>query len=301
MVSYKSINHLGNNIHDREQMFAGFEIDSRIPHVKIQTCNRMEIYQGEGVIPEEVARHLYRVVAGLESGLIGESAIQGQVKTAYEDARSKYKLSPALHKLFQEALRVGKKVRSESGIGRGAVSHGQVTVELIAQSGINLKDAIITLIGVNKLTEDTIRFLQNKGASTIFVANRSYHKALPYAEKFGCQIHGFEHIREILSLTDVLISATSASHLIIKEGQVEEDKKMMIFDLAFPRDVDEKIGLLPGVKLYNLEDVERSIQNNMGKRQNLVLKAEEIIESELIKKIENESERYKYKSSLQEK
>ena len=251
------------------------------PHVLLQTCNRIEIYAGEGEIPESTVRHLFRVVSGLESGLPGESAIQGQVKTAYEAAREQYFLSPALHRLFQQALRVGKLVRNRSGISRGAVSHGQATVEMIVASGIALTDARITLIGVNKLTEDTIRFLQQKGAEALFVANRSYNKALPYAEKYRCRIVGFDQLHEVLLHTDVLISATSAPYTVVRPGKFPANKPMQIFDLAFPRDVDTRIGEYQHVQLYNLDDIEARIQQNLHQRGDALQKAEKIIEEEV--------------------
>jgi glutamyl-tRNA reductase len=283
MVHFKSINHLTCSLGEREAYFKSLEIPLDTPHVLLQTCNRIELYWGEGELSKEIARHLFRVVSGLESGLLGESAIQGQVKTAYELAKSEQKLSPALHRLFQMALRVGKLVRTQSGIGRGAVSHGQATVELIQQSNINMKQALITLIGVNKLTEDTIRFLQNKGAETLFVANRSFEKAKPYADKYNCQIFDFTNLKEILSNTDILISATSAPHTVIKKEQFPANKEMLIFDLAFPRDVDAEIAHFPDVQLFNLDSLEQIIGQSLNNRVKEMAIAESIIEEETIK------------------
>ena len=287
MVSLKSINQQNSNLSEREAYFKSLNIPVDAPHVLLQTCNRVELYWGEGSVPVETARHLFRVVSGLESGLLGESAIQGQVKKAYELAKQEQDLSSTLHKLFQTALRVGKLVRSQSGIGHGAVSHGQATVELIEKSCINLNKSLITLIGVNKLTEDTIRFLQDKGAETIFVANRSIEKALPYAEKYNCKIFDFTNLKEILLLTDILISATSASHTIVHKEHFPRDKEMLVFDLAFPRDVDVEISRFPGVKLFNLENIELIINQNLNNRKNEVKVAELIIERELAKMFTN--------------
>jgi glutamyl-tRNA reductase len=242
----------------------------------------LEVYSGEGDIPVEVTRHLFRVVSGLESSLPGESAIQGQVKLAYETARKQFELSPQLHRLFQQALRVGKRVRTESGIGLGAVSHGQATVEIILQSGIELKEAQITLIGVNKLTGDIIRFLKSRGAKAIFLANRSYHKALPLAKQYGCDITGFDKLTEVLGKTDVLISATSAPHLILRKEQFPVDHNMLVFDLAFPRDIDPAVAELSKVNLYNLEDVEAFVRKNITQREKEVTHANRIIEEQIV-------------------
>lgn len=283
MVYYSSINKSDLGLDVREEHYRLFQFPVNTPHVLLKTCNRVEIYTGSGEISRETVRHLFRVVSGLESGITGESAIQGQVKLAYEEAKSTHDLSASLHRLFQQALRVGKRVRSSSGIGKGAVSHGQATVEMIASSGIELNNARIALIGVNKLTEDTIRFLQQKGAETIFVANRSYHKALPYAEKYQCKIFHFDNLLDVLSKTDVLISATSAPYTVVRKDKFPKNKSMKIFDLAFPRDVDYDIAGYPGVSLYNLDDIEDCIRKNIRKRSGEVLVAESIIEQEVDK------------------
>lgn len=281
MVYYSSISQFNTGITAREDYLKILRIPEEEPHVLLKTCNRIELYRGAGDIPVEIVRHLFRVVAGLESGLTGESAIQGQVKLAYETAKTNYKLSPALHRLFQQALRVGKLVRTQSGIGKGAVSHGQATVEMIASSGIELDTARITLIGVNKLTEDTIRFLQQRGAETLFVANRSYHKALPYAEKYNCKIFHFENLTEVLMRTDVLITATSAPYTVVRTDKFPKNKQMHIFDLAFPRDVDAAIADYAGISLYNIEDIEARIRKNLHKRTKEIAIAENIIAQEV--------------------
>lgn len=283
MVYYSSINQYNAGIEAREDYFKWLQLPVELPHVLLKTCNRVEIYRGEGDIDPETVRHLYRVVSGLESGITGETAIQGQVKAAYETAKSTYALSSSMHRLFQQALRVGKLVRNQSGISKGAISHGQATVEMISSSGIELNHARITLIGVNKLTEDTIRFLQQKGAETIFVANRSYHKALPYAEKYQCRIFHFDKLLEVLSKTDVLISATSASTTVVRAEKFPKNKPMHIFDLAFPRDVESTIADYPGISLYNLEDIEKRIRRNLQQRSQALSDAEIIIEREVEK------------------
>ena len=282
MVFFKSISCWNSSLHERELLLKQTDNQFAGPHVRLQTCNRMEIYSGEGEIPVEVTRHLFRVVSGLESSLPGESAIQGQVKLAYETVRHQFDLSPALHQLFQQSLRVGKLVRNKSGIGTGAVSHCQATVEIMLQSGIELKEANITLIGVNKLTGDIIRFLKSRGAKAIFLANRSYHKALPIAKKYGCDITGFDNLTEVLGKTDVLISATSAPHQILRMDQFHAERTMQVFDLAFPRDIDPAVAGLSGVNLYNLEDVEAFVRKNISRREKEVTHANRIIEQQIV-------------------
>jgi glutamyl-tRNA reductase len=270
---------------DRESALVLASALTNRPGVLLQTCNRIEFYEGSGFATSESVRHLFRVVSGIESNLIGEVAIQGQVKNAYMLAASKYRLSSGLHYLFQRALFVGKRVRTESFISRGAMSHSQAAVEIICKSGVNLNHALITIIGAHKLNEDIVRFLRSKGAETIFIGNKSFEKAQTIAEKYDCKTFKFDQITEFLSYTDILISATSAPHLIIEEKVFPKNKEMLVLDLAFPRDIDENIGKLNGVKLYNLESIESAVDQNIEMRKCQIIKAEQIIEEEVEKYI----------------
>lgn len=165
-------NRIPHNVHISSQP------DEEVPYIFLRTCNRSEIYYGEGEVPDEVARHLFRVVSGLESAIVGERAVQGQVKEAYYTAKAQRPLTAELHRLFQSALQVGKRVRNETEISHGAVSHSLAALEIIESLGnVNLRNARITIIGVNKLTADILKFLQNKGAKMVFLANRSQIKA----------------------------------------------------------------------------------------------------------------------------
>ncbi len=281
MIAYKSINHHNTSLKDRETYFSGIKDDSKEPSVFLQTCNRMELYYGEGDVPRDVARHLFRVVCGLESAIVGERAVQGQVKDAYINARTHKKLPAGIHKLFECALEVGKRVRNETEISHGAVSHSLAAVEIIEDAHIDLANAKITIIGVNKLTEDILKFLQNKGAKLVFLGNRSVDKAHKLADPLGIQVFGLDEKEEFLKDTDILISATSAEHLIIKKEDINPDHKLLAIDLAFPRDIDSAINDFVNVDLYNLQDVEGKVQKNISIREDEVIKAEDIIEEEI--------------------
>ncbi len=275
--------HRSTSLIDREKEFNSFVTLSSKPGVLLQTCNRLEFYEGEGEVPQDIVRHLFRVVSGLESHLVGEIAIQGQVKTAYIEASGKYRLSKSLHQLFQTALFVGKRVRTSSGISKGAVSHSHAATEIIARSGLPLKNTIISLIGAHKLNLDIIRFLTSKGAETIFLANKTFDKAKEIGDTMNCQVMRLDQLKEMLQFTDILISATAAPHLIVKYDDFPQDKQMLIIDLAFPRDIDERIGDLPGVNLFNLESVEAFVQQNIDTRHSRIEQAEQIIEEEIQK------------------
>lgn len=258
-------------------------MDESEPHVLLETCNRTELYWGEGEVDEADLRHLYRVASGLESSLIGERAIQGQLKGAYKNACEKYKLSSHLHRLFQSAMHTGKRVRTETRISEGAVSHSQVTVDILKQQKIDLNQKIVSIIGVNKLTEDILKYLAANKAVNIFLSNRNFEKAQVLAQKYNGTAIGLENKRSMLGFTDVLICATSAPHTIVKADDIAPDKEMIVFDLAFPRDVAEGVRQMSNVSLYDLEDIEQFAQNNLLLRANEVSKAEQIIEQEIAK------------------
>lgn len=277
MIAYKSINQQNTSLEQREACFHGLK-ERREPSVLIQTCNRIELYYGEGRVPDEVARHLFRVTSGLESALIGERAVQGQVKEAYQQALSHKKLPAEMHKLFEVALQTGKRVRSTTEISRGAVSHSLAAIEIIESEDIDLSHSRITIIGVNKLTADILKFLKNKGAQMVFLANRSQIKAHQLADPLGIGVFELNDKSQFLPLSDIIISATSAPHLIINKEDLTQDHRILAIDLAFPRDIDPEAEGLPNVKLYNIRDVEQRVLRNITVRESEVTKAEAIIE-----------------------
>lgn len=290
MIHYKSIDQSlfpeGSDIGEQERLFDEFAHDTRtvtLPHVFLRTCNRAEIYYGDGEVSHEAANHLFRIVSGLESAIIGERAVQGQVKNAYIMASSRSKLPAEMHKLFQAALAAGKRVRSETDISHGAVSHSLAALEIISDEGVNLAEAHIAIIGVNKLTADILKFLHNKGAKMVYLANRSQQKAHDLADPLGIEVCQLKDKKKFLADADILISATSAPHIIIYKQDLREDKPLLAIDLAFPRDIDSAIGELPNVHLYNIRDVERKVRANLDIRETEVAKAEVIIAEELEK------------------
>ncbi len=275
---------LSKDLHysQKERELFSFQLPSVANNcVLLHTCNRTELYQGNGRVPIDVARHLFRVVSGLESAFLGEAAIQGQVKAAYEKARDNSILSAGLHQLFQQALRIGKRVRTETKIASGAMSHGKAVLEVMRQEGFHLSGARVVIIGVNHLNQSLIKYLRERGSNTIFVANRTYEKALALADKFDCKAVRLEKLREKLRSTDLLISATSAPHLIVKKKDFPTARQILAFDLAVPRDIDPASAELPLVKLFAIEDIEKRIKGNLKKRRLEMKKAEKIIEEEI--------------------
>ena len=279
MIAYKSINQQNFSLEEREAYFHALKKQEGA--VLLQTCNRVELYYGDGDVPDDVARHLFRVTAGLESALIGERAVQGQVKESYQQAQLQYRLTAEMHKLFSCALEVGKRVRTETEISQGAVSHSLAAIEILQQEQVDLSQSRITIIGVNKLTSDILKFLKNKGARMVFLANRSQMKAHQLADPLGISVFELHDKQRFLADTDILISATSAPHAVIDATDIPFGKKLLAIDLAFPRDIDPSVGRLPNVRLYNLSDVERRVRENISVRKSEVVRAEAIIEEEI--------------------
>lgn len=282
-VFCKQIDHSTQSLAEREERLASFEAEAGagLPgRVTLRTCNRVEVYGGDGDVPCDVMRHLFRVSSGLESQLIGERAVGGQVRDAYMAAKES-ELPSVLHKLFEAAIRTGKRVRNETMLSHGAVSHSLAAVEIMVKEVGDLRGARIAIIGVNKLTSDILKFLLNKGATMIQLANRSEQKARSLGEPLGIKTRPLSEKRDILTESDILISATSAPHLIIHPDDIAEGKRLIAIDLAFPRDIDPSLRMRDGITLYDLDDIAATIGRNIEVRQSEVAKAEAIIEDEI--------------------
>lgn len=269
------------SIAEREEFLSAIQIAKQNQGVLINTCNRVELYKGEGFVPEKVAKHLFSVASGLKSNLVGDTSIQGQIKLAYAEACSQQKLDKGLHKLFQTAFFVGKKVRTQTTISRGAVSYPQAALEILLSRVDNLQSKNITILGVHNINENIVQSLAKKGVSTLFIGNRTFDKAEYLAQKYNASAFNFSNLRTHLQNTDVLITATSAPHAVIKTKNFPASKKMFIIDLAVPRDVDEEISKLPNVVLVNVEAVEKQVNQNLSKRADEIAKAKEIVNYEV--------------------
>lgn len=255
-------------------------------HVLLNTCDRVEIYIDDLTARYsadelyETVYHLYRVAAGLESPIPGENQILHQVKKAYLGAVAAGRATKNLHMLFQSALHAGKLARSATGIGHGAMSHGQAAVEILSQRFTSLHDKSITLIGVNNLNKNILRYLKKTSAAMIFLGNRTFEKAVSLAEEFSCEAFPLSERKDVLMQTDILISATSAPHIIINADDIPENKELFVIDLAVPRDIDPRIALYPAVTLMNVADVENTIRSNIQYRADQCAAADGIIRIE---------------------
>jgi glutamyl-tRNA reductase len=235
----------------------------------------------------EAARQLYRVTSGLESMILGEAEIQGQVKRAYEAAMRAGVTGPLSNRLFAAALTTGKRVRSETGIGSSRVSIPSVAVDLARDVLGDLADRRVMLLGAGETSELTAQALSRQGVGTIFVANRHADRALSLAQRFGGSVVGLDKLPEQLLEADIVVSSTSSPHPIVGSEELElvmaqrRGRPLLLIDIAVPRDIDARCGDLDGVTLYDIDDLQAVVQRNLGARKEIVPQAEEIVEEEI--------------------
>lgn len=239
----------------------------------------------------EAARQLYRVTSGLESMILGEAEIQGQVKRAYEAALRAGVTGPLSNRLFAAALTTGKRVRSETGIGSSRVSVPSVAVDLAQDVLGSLADRHVMLLGAGETSELTAQALSHQGVGTIFVANRHADRALSLAQRFGGSVVGLDKLPEQLLEADIVVSSTSSPHPIVGSEELElvmaqrrgqgGRENLLLIDIAVPRDIDARCGDIDGVTLYDIDDLQAVVQRNLGARKEIVPQAEEIVEEEI--------------------
>lgn len=235
----------------------------------------------------EAARHLYRVSSGLESMIVGEDQIQGQVKHAYETALERDTVGPLTSRLFRAALQTGKRVRTETAIGAGQLSLPSVSAMLAREALGDLYGRSTVVIGTGESSELAAQALADFGAKITFVATRRRDRAISLARRFDGNSVPFDELPEALVQADVVISATSSPHLLIEAGELAEvlrlrgGRPMLMIDLAVPRDIDAECAALPGVSLYDIDDLEAVVARNRRVRQSEALKAEGIVEEEI--------------------
>ncbi|MBI2940743.1 MAG: glutamyl-tRNA reductase [Chloroflexi bacterium] len=284
----------------------------------LSTCNRTEVYAvadqaGEararclqflvdfhGLSPgdvephvyahenEDAARHLFRVAAGLDSMVLGEPQILGQVRQAYEAASRHECLGAILSSLFRSALHVGKLVRTETDIGRHAVSLSYAAVELARSIFGDLARCCVLVVGAGEMGKLTARTLVDCGAGAVLVANRTLARAEELAGRFGGQAVPFDDLSAALARADIVISSTDAPGFIIDAAQVRQamarfrhNRPLFLVDIAVPRDVDPAVQQVSGVYLYNVDDLQAICEANRGERQREVRKVEALIDLEV--------------------
>lgn len=236
---------------------------------------------------EQAVQHLFCVVAGLDSLVIGETQILGQVKTAFFTAREAEATGTIFHKLFQQAITFGKQVHSRTGIGTNAVSIGYAAVELARQLFDRLDDKKVVLLGAGKMAELTAKHFAAYQTKTT-VLNRTFTRAKKMAERFQGDAYPWDRLEEILQEADIVISSTSSSELVVTRDQIEsilENRESPLFfiDIALPRDIDPSVQEMEHVFLYNLDDLKGIVDQNKSLRAQEAEKVSEWIEEEVKK------------------
>ncbi|MBI1976285.1 MAG: glutamyl-tRNA reductase [Candidatus Omnitrophica bacterium] len=270
--------------------------------VILSTCNRVEIYglvdnidAGEEQLKRFLCRnapgqmermdgkwythvdhgsvaHLFKVASGLDSMVLGESEILGQVKNAYQEAVKAQTTGKVMHALFQKSFQAAKFVREQTGIGRGLVSVSSVAVSLAKRILGSLNGRRIMVIGAGEMSSLTLKSLKENGVSTMIVSNRNYDKAVELARQFDAKAISFDEFPSAMRQTDIVISSTAAPHFIITREQVvhlmkeRKQRPLFLLDIAVPRDVYPEVNDVDNVYLYNIDDLQGIVKENLDYR-----------------------------------
>ncbi|MEO6846926.1 MAG: glutamyl-tRNA reductase [Chthoniobacterales bacterium] len=285
------------------------EIEGLSEAVVLSTCNRVEFYAAsicparafEGLekylfnrtgiraplyfhdSPQSI-RHLFRVASGIDSMVVGETEILGQVKQAYASAHGRGATARHLNKLFQHAFRAAKYVRTKTRITSGPVSVGSVAVDLAEKIFGQLTEKKVMILGAGDTSERTARSLQSRGVKSIIVSNRTFERAAALAEEIGGMAIHYENWHNIFPEVDILISSTSAPHPILTREKLaplikaRDDRPLFIIDLAVPRDAEPELNELDSVFLYDIDSLQQIATQSLAVRQQEVLRCEQLVE-----------------------
>lgn len=281
--------------------------------VILSTCNRVEIYAATPLEPSRAFAalrefllaahdchdsltdelyslsepqslyHLFKVACGLDSMVLGETEILGQLKRAYELAFRNGHTGARLNKAFQRAFNVAKHVRTQTNIQRGSVSVGSVAVELAEKIFSRLSDRDVLVVGAGDTSEKTARALVSRGARSLVVTNRSHDKAAALAAELGGRAVPFDSWADEFERVDIVISSTAAPHYILDRARLaplmklRRNRPLLLVDLAVPRDIEPEVNFLENVYLYNIDDLQTIADDYLKQRQEEVARCEQII------------------------
>jgi glutamyl-tRNA reductase len=283
----------------------------------LSTCNRVELYanvRDTGAASESIKtflsefhnlkrdaldyalyiyddinalRHIFRVASSLDSMVIGEPQILGQLKAAFEFALEKKTTGILLNKLMKKAISVAKRVRTETRIAENAVSISFAAVELAKKIFTDLSTKVFMLLGAGEMAELAARHLINNGVKEVIVSNRTYERACELAKEFNGRPVRFDEFIQELVRSDIVICSTGAPDYILKKGQMQrvmrerKQRQVFIIDISVPRNIDPEINELDNVYLYNIDDLQGVVDGNIFERQKEAEKAEKIVEEEI--------------------
>ncbi len=237
----------------------------------------------------EAIRHVFRVTSSLDSMVLGEPQILGQVKESYKKATTVKTTGPILNRLMHKAFFAAKRVRTETGIGQAAVSVAYVAVELAKKILGELKDKAVLLIGAGEMAELAARHLINQVERPLTVVNRTFENACALAGELGGNATSFDQIDDALTNADVVIASTGSYEPLIRKDQMKNVlrrrryRPIFIIDIAIPRDVEPSVNDLDSVYLYNIDDLQSVVQENLGERRQEALRGERIVDEEVKK------------------
>jgi glutamyl-tRNA reductase len=235
----------------------------------------------------DAVSHLFEVASGLDSMIVGEAEVQGQVKRAYELALVEGATGPISNRLFREALATGKRVRTDTGVSRSRVSVSSVAVELAADMLGDLSQRRVLVVGAGENGELTARALRERGVETVFVANRHYDRAIGLASRFGGGAVRFEELPAELERADIVVSSTGSPHQIIGREELElvarerSGRPLVLIDIAVPRDIEPGVRDLPGIALYDMDDLQRAVDRNVSAREAEATRARTLVEADV--------------------
>lgn len=281
--------------------------------VILSTCNRMEIYAVGSLNPNELVaqiqkflltsrnvteeltteiyshletsgvEHLFKVASGLDSMLLGETEILGQLKKAYDLALQHKYTGKTLNKAFQRAFNVAKQIRTETNIQRGSVSVASASVELAEKIFDKLTDKKVMVIGAGDTSEKSARALLSRGAHSVIVSNRSFERAQILAEALEGKAIRFDDWSEEFAKIDIIISSTSASHFVIDRKKLaplmpsRKGRPLLLIDIAVPRDIEPEVNFMENVFLFNIDDLQAIADDYMKQRKSEIAHCEQII------------------------
>ena len=294
------------------------EVPELAERMILTTCNRVEVYGvAEGPLSQTVesvvaclgrhrsldpaqfdgafythtaaaaARHVFRVASSLESMVLGEPQILGQVKSAYSIARAEQSTGIVLNNLLEQAFHVAKRVRTETGIASVPVSIASVAVDLARKIFGDLAGRTVLILGAGEMAELALRHLMDDGVQSILVANRTYERAVALAEQFRGRAVTYDSFQQEMLKADIVISATSAPHLILKKEDMQKiiqgrrHQPIFLIDIADPRDIDAACNEVDNVYLYNIDDLQSVAAANQKERQREAERAVPIVEREV--------------------
>lgn len=281
--------------------------------VILSTCNRVEIYVATSLAPAKAfaemkeflvtchdyrdpiadeiftlaepqsIQHLFRVACGMDSMVLGETEILGQLKKAYDLALQHKHTGPRLNKAFQRAFNVAKQIRTETNIQRGSISVASVAVELAGKIFESLEGRHVMVIGAGDTSEKTARALISRGAKSLTIASRTFDRAQALATELGGRAVSFDDWMFEFAHTDIAISSTSAPHHILDRPKLEplmklrKNRPLLLIDIAVPRDIDPAVNLMPNVYLYNVDDLQSIANDYLSQRKDEMARCEAII------------------------